>query len=174
MTGRSHGVTSEALQCIFLHGDERSPVSPAGIALRVGEILRCNHHITNRRLRPAGKNATDLRSTRGGWRSNDERAVRSNRGQHIAIVRGKDKKIRCDLGDTYSGLERNQQICPSVQATRAGSLCRGIYVVAESSSHGLYRGVAQHFATRYDMGGEVIEKSTCASPPSRTGPRSRL
>ena len=101
MTGRSHGVTSEALQCIFLHGDERSPVSPAGIALSVGEILRCNHHVTPRRLRTAGKDGTDLRCTRGGWRSNDECAVRSNRGQHVAIVRGKDKKIRRDLGDTH-------------------------------------------------------------------------
>ncbi len=101
MTGRPHGVTSETLQRILLHGDERAPASPAGIALRMGEILRCDHYITNRRLRPAGKNTTDLQSARGWWRSNYQGAVGPDRGQNIPIVRGKDKEIRCDLGDTH-------------------------------------------------------------------------
>jgi len=93
-------VTSETLQGIFLHGDKRARASPAGIAPRMGKILRCNYDVTNGRLRATVKNTTDLRSARDWRRSNDQRAVGPNRGQDIPIVRGKDKKIRSDLGDT--------------------------------------------------------------------------
>src|ERR1700679_2873070 len=40
------------------------------------------------------------------------------------------------------GLERNKLICPLICTTGAGSLSQGVDNMAETSSHGLYRGAA--------------------------------
>src|ERR1700730_2539066 len=105
---RAHGVASYASEGILLHRNERPASSPSGIALGIGQFLRSNEHVPNRRRGPTRKDAADARCACDRRRSDKQSAVRPNRGNHITRRSGKHEQLRRNLGDAYSFLSANR------------------------------------------------------------------
>lgn len=103
---RSHGVPTDPLERLFLHGNEGTEASPAGIPLAVSEIFGKDDHVAGGACGSGIEDCDDLGRAVSGRSAYEYSTVRSDGGNDISGAGRKDEQIRCELSDLQSAGER--------------------------------------------------------------------